>query len=61
MDMEDKILNGILHFNKLKQAFLRTTKGPVSTLSDLKQVINLWIRVSEKKLIYMKDCMNDVL
>ena len=43
MDIEGKILNGILHFNGLDQAYLRTTKGPVNTLVDLKQILNLGI------------------
>ena len=37
-DIEGKILNGIFNFNGLKQAYLRTTKGPVSTLVDLKKL-----------------------
>ena len=48
MDNEAKILNDIFNFNRFKQAFLRTTKGPVSTLVYLKQVINLGIRISEQ-------------
>ena len=36
MDIEGKILNGIFHFNRLKQAFLRTIKGQVRTLANLK-------------------------
>ena len=34
MDIEGKILNCIFNFNKLKQAFVRTTKGAVSTLAN---------------------------
>ena len=34
MDIEGKILNGIFHFNRLQQAYLGTTRGPVNTLAD---------------------------
>ena len=60
MHIEGKILNGIFHLNKLKQTFLRTTKGPVSTLVGLKQTQNLGNRIT-KNQICMKDCINDVL
>ena len=43
MDIEDNILNGIFH--RLKQAYLRTTKGPVNKLAGLKQILNLGIRI----------------
>ena len=46
MDIEGKILNSIFHFNHLKQAYLRTTKGPVNTLADLKQILYLGIRIN---------------
>ena len=46
MDIEGKILNGIFHFNCLKQAYLRTTMGPVNTLADFKQILNLGIRIN---------------
>ena len=46
MDIEGKVLNGIFHYNRLKEAFLRSTKGPASTVADLKQGINLGIRIS---------------
>ena len=46
MDIESKILNGIFYFNCLKQAYLRTTKDPVNTLADLKQIQNLGIRIN---------------
>ena len=51
MDIKGKILNGIFHFNKLMQAYLRTTKGPVNTLADLKQIINLGIGINDKNRI----------
>ena len=35
MDTEIKILNSISHFHRLKQAYFRTTKGPVNTLVEL--------------------------
>ena len=60
MDIEGKILYGILHFNRCKHAFLRTRKVLASTLADLKQIINLGTRISEK-IFCMKDCMMDVL
>ena len=48
MDIEGKILNSIFHFNRLKQEYLRTTKCQVNTLADLKQIINLGIRINDK-------------
>ena len=51
MVIEGKILKGIHHFNRLKQAYLRTTKGPVNSLVDLKQIINLGIRINDKNRI----------
>ena len=46
MDIEHKILNGIFHFNRLKQAYFRTTKHPVNTLADTKPIINFGIRIN---------------
>ena len=46
MDIKGKILNDIFHFNCLKQAYLRTTRGPVNTLVDLKQTLNIGIRIN---------------
>ena len=39
-------MNGIFHFNRFKQAFLRTTKGQFSTLADLKQILNSGITIN---------------
>ena len=36
MDIDGKIMNGIFHFNRLKQTFVRPTKDPVNIVSDLK-------------------------
>ena len=47
MDIEGKILNGIFHFNRFRHAYLRTAKGPVNRLVDLKQILNLGIRINE--------------
>ena len=38
MDIEGKILDGIFHFISPQQAYVRTTKGPVNKLMDLKQI-----------------------
>ena len=46
MYIEGKKLNGNFHFKRLKQAFL-TMKGQVSTLADLKQILDLGIKISE--------------
>ena len=54
MDIEGKILNNILHFNRLKWAFLRTAKGPVSAPAELKQIINLGIRINDKSNFYKR-------
>ena len=51
MDIEGKILIGIFHFNTLKQAYLQTTKGPGNTLVNLKQILNLGIRINKKNSI----------
>ena len=48
MDIEGHILNGIFHFNRLKQAFLKTIRGPLSTQVELKQIINLVMRIDEQ-------------
>ena len=59
MDIKGKILNGIFHFNRLKQAFLRITKIPVNTQVDPIQIINLRIRINNKNK--MHECgKNDV-
>ena len=36
IEFDGKILNDIFYFNRIKQAYLRTAKGTVSTLMDLK-------------------------
>ena len=48
MDNEGKIMNGACHLSRLKKAFLRIKKGLVSTLADLKQIINLAIAIREQ-------------
>ena len=45
MDIEGKILNSNFHFKRLKIAFMRTTKGTIDKLADLKQIINLGISI----------------
>ena len=47
MYIESKILNGMFCFNRLKQVFSKNKKGPVYTLADLKQIINLGIRIND--------------
>ena len=32
IDHEGKVLIGIFHYNRLKKAFLRSTKGPANTV-----------------------------
>ena len=51
MEIESKILNCICNFNRFKQAYLRTKKGPVITLAYLKQIIILGIRINNKSRI----------
>ena len=46
--IEGKIMNGILNVNRLKQEYVITAKGPANTLADLKQIINLRIRINDK-------------
>ena len=48
IDIEGNILNGIFHFNRLKQAYVTTTKGPVNTLVHLKHIIHLGISINKK-------------
>ena len=60
MDTKGKILNGIFHFNRIKQPYLRTKKDQVNTLADLKQIINLGIRINEETKLY-ECCVNEVL
>ena len=50
--IEGKVLNGIFSFNRLKQAYLRTIKDPVSKLADMKQIINLGNKINDKKELY---------
>ena len=56
MHIEGKILISNFHFNRLKQTYLRITTGSVTTLADLKQIINLGIGINDKK----QNCMNVV-
>ena len=56
LDTEVKILNGIFHFNRLKQVYVRTTKGSVNILADLKQILNLGIWINEKDSIVWMLC-----
>ena len=41
MTLHEKILWGLLEHERLKPAILRTSKGNVSNLSQLKQIINV--------------------
>ena len=43
MMLDGKILRGLFEFERLKPATLRTNHGNVSTLVQLKQVLNLGI------------------
>ena len=43
MMLDSKILRGLFEFGRLKPATLRTNHGNVSTLVQLKQVLNLGI------------------
>ena len=47
MAIEGKILINIFHFKKTYVSMLRTMKDPVSTLADLKEIINVGIRPSK--------------
>ena len=49
MDIEGRTLNDTFHFNRPKQASLRTITGPINTLADLKQILNLGIGINKKK------------
>ena len=53
IDNEGKILNGIFHFKRLMEAFLRNTKGTVSTLVDLNEILSLGIGINEYNNLYM--------
>ena len=41
MTLDGKILRGLFEHERLKSAILRTSKGNVNNLSQLKQVINI--------------------
>ena len=43
MTLDSKMLRGLFEFERLKPAILRTNHGNVSTLVQLKQVLNLGI------------------
>ena len=46
MILDGKILRGLFEHERLKPAMLRTSKGNVSNLSQLKQVINVGLSTS---------------
>ena len=46
MDIDGKIQNRVFHFNRLKEACVRTTKGLVNMQADLKQTLNLGIGIN---------------
>ena len=58
MDNKSKIINDILHFNRLEQSFLRITKEPVGTLVEIKEIINSGIRIIE--INKCKSCMKSM-
>ena len=41
MTLDGKILRGLFKHERLKPAMLRTSKGNINNLSQLKQVINI--------------------
>ena len=45
MDLSGCVLSGLFNYNHLKVVYSRTIQGPMSTLSDSKQEIYLWIKV----------------
>ena len=47
-DIKGKKLNGIFYFNTFKEASLRATKGSDSMQADLKQIINLGVKIIER-------------
>ena len=46
MTLDGKILRGLFKHERLKPAILRTSKGNVNNLSQLKQVINIGLTMS---------------
>ena len=46
MTLDRKILRGLFKHERLKPAILRTSKGNVSNLSQLKQIINAGLTMS---------------
>ena len=45
MTLDGKILRGLFEHERLKPVILRTSKGNVNNLSQLKQVINVGLTV----------------
>ena len=45
MTLDGKILKGLFQHQRLKPAIIRTSQGNVHSLPQLKQVINIGIRV----------------
>ena len=60
MDTEGKALKGIFHFNRLKQAYLKTTKGSVDTIANLKEILNLGLESIRRTVLY-ECCVNYVI
>ena len=46
MTLDGKILRGLSEYERLKPAMLRTSKGNISNLSQLKQMINVGLSTS---------------
>ena len=46
MTLDRKILRGLFRHERLKPAILRTNKGNVNNLSQLKQIINVGLTTS---------------
>ena len=51
MYIKDKILNGIFHYNRLQQTYIRTIKVSVNTLAVLLQIINSGTRIIQKSRV----------
>ena len=43
--LDDKILRGLFEHERLKPAIIRTSQGNVCNLSQLKQIVNIGMKV----------------
>ena len=45
MTLDDKILRGFIEHERLKPANIRTSQGKIQNLAQLKQIINMGLKI----------------